>query len=135
MRKWMMTIAALALVAVPFAPVWAQDEPAPDQPQDPKEKQPEVEPPVTPEEAIEMLKEIHGLMEKAEEHLNDSSRGEALATEEEVMKKIDALLKDEGPEAAQKSILQKIEKLLKRTEKKQGKSIDRINELLRRLPK
>ena len=81
------------------------------------------------------ISKIHGLMERAEEHLNDSSRGEALATEAEVMKKIDALLKDEGPEAAQKSILQKIEKLLKRTEKKQGKSIDKINELLRRLPK
>lgn len=124
MRMPLLTIAFAALVAVP---AWAQD--------DPKDKPPDVEPPVTAEEAVEMLKEIHGLMEKAEESLNDSSRGEALATEEEVMKKIDALLKEEGAEAAQKSVLEKIEKLLKRAEKKQGKSIDRINELLRRLPK
>lgn len=116
-------ILSIALATLSPALLNAQDDP------------PEPETPITPEQAVEMLKEVHGLMEKAEESLNDSSRGEALATEEEVMKKIDALLKEEGPEAAQKSILEKIEKLLKRSEKKQGKSIDLINELLRRLPK
>lgn len=104
---------ALALLA---SPTWAQDG---DEDQ------------LTPGQAMETLKDIHGLMRKAEELLNDSSRGKALETEEELLKRLRDEFKDE-PEALQKQVLEKVKKLMERSEKKQKDAIDRMVELIKK---
>ena len=86
---------------------------------------------LTPEQAMEMLKDIQGMMAKAEELLNDSSRGKALATEEELIKKLEKEFKDD-PTALQKQILEKVKKLNERTEKKQKDAVDKLAELIKR---
>src|SRR6185436_3802966 len=92
----------------------------PEKPPGPKE-----EAELTIEEAMKMLKEVGGLMEAAEELLNNASHGKALETEKELLDKIDKLLKEdskENPAEAQKKILEKIQKLMGKSEKSQGQS-------------
>ncbi|HZE96823.1 MAG TPA: hypothetical protein VE981_07340 [Planctomycetota bacterium] len=89
---------------------------------------------LTPEEALAMLKEVQGLMVKSEDLLNDSSRGKAAETEAEILKRVNELLKDD-PEASQKKILEKIAKLMEKTEGKQKESVDKIEEVIRRAKK
>jgi hypothetical protein len=86
---------------------------------------------LTPEQAMEMLKDIQGMMTKAEELLNDSSRGKALETEEELIKKLQNELKDD-PSAPTKQILEKVKKLNERTEKKQKDAIEKLAELIKK---
>ena len=121
----MKAIVALAVVALSL-PAWAQaPRPAP--------QDPEQEKPLTPQEAEKMLQEIYGLMGEAEEGLNNASRGEALRSEQEVVKRIEELLKEMDESAAgQRAILQKIGKLMGGSKGKQQGSIDKINELIRR---
>jgi ElaB/YqjD/DUF883 family membrane-anchored ribosome-binding protein len=88
------------------------------------------------EEAMKMLKEVGKLMESAEELLNDASRGKALETEKELMEKIDKLLKEdpkENPAEAQKKILERIQKLMGKSGDSQGKSADKMGEVIRRV--
>ena len=112
----MMTLmAALLLAGV------GQDKPAP---KDDHED-------LTPEKALELLKEAQGLMTRAEDLLNDSARGRAVETEEAILKRIDDLLKDD-PSAAQKKTLEKIEKLMSKSEGSQKDAIERMAEIIRK---
>ena len=86
---------------------------------------------LTPEKALELLKEVQGLMTRSEDLLNDSARGKSLATEEAILKRIDDLLKDD-PAAAQKNALGKIEKLMSTSEGSQKDAIERMAEVIRK---
>ncbi len=99
---------------------------------DPKEEQPgEDEDQLTPEQAMEMLNDIHGLMEKSAELLNDSSRGKALETEKEILERLEKEFKDD-PAALQKQITEKVKKLMQRSEKKQKDAIEKLNEIIKK---
>jgi len=112
-----MTWAAAAFLAISLF----QDKPAP------KEDHEDL----TPEKAIEMLKEVQNLMTLSEDLLNDSSRGKAMETEEAIRKRITELLKDDSA-AAQKSALVKIEKLMSKSEGSQKDAIEKMAEILRK---
>jgi hypothetical protein len=86
---------------------------------------------LTPEKAIQLLKETRTLMEEAESLLNDSARGKALLAEKGAVERVDELLKGD-PAAAQKSVLEKIEKLLGRSQGGQKGAIDKIDEVIRK---
>lgn len=99
----------------------AQDKPAP------KEEHEDL----TPQKAIEMLKEVQSLMNRSEDLLSDSSRGKSVETEEAILKRINELLKDD-PAAAQKKALEKIEKLMSKSEGSQKDAIERMAEVIRK---
>ncbi len=86
---------------------------------------------LTPEKALEMLKEVQGLMTRSEDLLNDSSRGKAAETEDALLKRINDLLKDD-PAAAQKKVLEKIAKLMEKSEGSQKDAIERMAEIIRK---
>src|SRR5438552_1495653 len=100
---------------------WAQEKPAP---------KPDHED-LTPEKAVELLKEVQGLMTLSEDLLNDSSRGKAFETEDAILKRINDLLKDD-PSAAQKKALEKIAKLMEKSEGSQKDAIERMAEIIRK---
>lgn len=110
-----------------------QNPPAPPAPKPPPEKQEEKE--LTPEEAIEILKECSKLMEEAEALLNDSSRGKALGSEKATLERINKLLGTPPPKSAeeeQKQVLEKIEKLMGKSQKSQGDTVDKLGDVIRR---
>src|SRR5690242_10468894 len=111
MMSWM---AALVLVA------GMQDKPAP-----------KVEEEITPEKAIEMLKEVQALMTRSEDLLNDSSRGKSAETEEAILKRINDLLKDD-PAATQKKTLEKIAKLMEKSEGQQKDAVDKMADIIKK---
>jgi ElaB/YqjD/DUF883 family membrane-anchored ribosome-binding protein len=117
MKRWALPTAFLFATGA-MSVAWAQEEE-------------EDEDQLTPEQAMEMLKDIKGLMDKSEELLNDSSRGKALETEKELLDKLAKEFKDE-PEALQKQILEKVKKLTQRSEKKQKDAIDKMQELIKK---
>jgi hypothetical protein len=131
MNKAMTTFAMAFALALP---AFAQDKPPGNPPGGPKDPKEEAE--LSIEEAMKMLKEVGGLMETAEELLNGASRGKALDTEKELLKRIDELLKEdskENPADAQKKVLEKIQKLMGKSEQSQGKSADKLGEVIRRV--
>jgi hypothetical protein len=77
---------------------------------------------LTPEKAIQLLKETRTLMEEAESLLNDSARGK---------ERVEQVLKND-PAAAQKSVLEKIEKLLGKSQGGQKSAIEKIDEVIRK---
>jgi hypothetical protein len=136
MKTWI-AIAALALAG----PAWAQEPPkpaprgpAPRAPQPGEEKQ---EPELTPEEALKILKECGKLMEEAEALLNDSSRGRALTQDKEALERLEKLLKTKppagDPAAQQKAILEMIERLMGKSQKSQGDTVDKLADVIRRV--
>ncbi len=86
---------------------------------------------LTPEKAIQLLTETRSLMEEAEALLNDSSRGKALAAEKGGVDRLNEVLKND-PAAAQKNILEKIEKLLGKSQDGQKGAVDKIDEVIRK---
>jgi len=114
----MTTAAATLFLALS---IFAQDKPAP------KEDHEDL----TPEKALEMLKEIQGLMVKSEDLLNDSARGKSVETEDAILKRINDLLKDD-PSASQKKVLEKIAKLMEKSEGSQKDAIERMAEIIRK---
>ena len=125
---------ALALVlALGAGAVAAQDEKTPpgdDEKYRPEDEREKPDDDLTPEQAMAMLKEIQGLMGKSEELLNDSSRGKALETEEDLLKRLSELLKDD--ETAQKQILVMIKRLMEKTQKHQQESVQKLGDIIRR---
>jgi hypothetical protein len=112
MTTWM---AALVLAAL------LQDKPAPkDEHED-----------LTPQKAVEMLKEIQGLMTKSEDLLNDSSRGRSVETEDAILKRVNELLKDD-PSATQKKTLEKIARLMEKSEGSQKDAVEKMAEIIRK---
>jgi len=95
-----------------------------------QEKAPEAE--LSPEQALGMLKEVQGLMAKAEELLHDSSQGRAVETEAELLKRVNDLLKDD-PAASQQKVLQKIAKLMEKSEGQQKDAVDKMGDVIRRI--
>src|SRR5215510_4641725 len=106
MTTWMATLVLAALL---------QDKPAP------KEDHEDL----TPEKAVQMLKDIQGLMTKSEDLLNDSSRGKSVETEDAILKRIHELLKDD-PSASQKKTLEKIAKLMEKSEGSQKDAVEKM---------
>jgi hypothetical protein len=86
---------------------------------------------LTPEKAMELLKEVQSLMLKSEDLLNDSSRGKAVETEEGILKRVNDLLKDD-PSAPQKNALEKIAKLMEKSEGTQKDAVERMAEIIRK---
>jgi hypothetical protein len=130
MCRWTAGVAAF-LFGLGLA--WAQEDPKDDDKYKPDSGKEDDE--LTPEEAMRLLKEAHGLMLKSAELLNDSSRGKALETDAEIMKRLEELLKEEekkDPSILQKKILEKIQKMLGKTEKKQTETIEKLNEIIKR---
>lgn len=130
-KKAFLGMVALTLVA---SWAWAQEKPpAPKQDKHGHDEPPEDEDELTPEKALAMLKEVNGLMTKSEELLHDSSKGKALATEAEIAKKLKELLKEEpNPENLQKQIVEKIAKLMQKSEGSQKDAIERMAEIIRK---
>ena len=112
MMTWMAALAFLAAL---------QDKPAP------KAEEEEL----TPEKAVQMLKEVQGLMVRSEDLLNDSSRGKSVETEEAILKRINDLLKDD-PAASQKKTLEKLAKLMEKSEGSQKDAVERMAEIIRK---
>lgn len=116
----MKTLATAAILLVAGA-AYAQETPRPkDEHED-----------LTPEKAIQLLKEVQGLMTLSEDLLNDSSRGKSLETEEAIVRRIHELLKDD-PSAAQQKTLEKIQKLMSRSEGTQKDAVERMAEIIRK---
>lgn len=120
---------------------FSQDGP-PKAPAPPPSKPPAAEEPeLTVEEALKILKEVSQLMETAEELLQDSSRGKALEAEQQTMKKIEKLLnpdpaspqKDPSTPTTQQKILEKIEKVMKKSGESQGQGAQKLAEVIRRV--
>lgn len=105
---------------------------------DDQKKAPEKDEGLTPEEIIERLKEITKLMETSEEFLTYSSQGETLKTQKEIIEKIAKLLKQEGnppPQSSsdlQKDVMKMLDQLMKKTEKNQKGTLDKIDELIKK---
>lgn len=126
MKRWWMVAALILAVGVP---AWAQGGDEPFRPGQENEEDEDL----TPEKAMELLKESQDLMLKAEEMLNDSSRGKALETEQKLLKKLEELLKDEkDPSLARKKILEKIDKLMDKAQKRQQGAVDKLSEIIRK---
>jgi hypothetical protein len=112
MMSWM---AALVLAA------GLQDNPAP------KAQDEEL----TPEKAVQLLQEVQGLMTRSEDLLNDSARGKSVETEEAILKRINDLLKDD-PATSQKKTLEKIARLMEKSEGSQKDAVERMAEIIRK---
>ncbi len=128
-KRWIIGAAVFALAAGGI--VLAQDPPAPPAP---PERPGEEEEELTPEKAMQLLKEARDLMFRSEELLLDSSRGRSLETEKEVLERLKKLLEaeeKENPESSQKKVLETIQKLLRRTEKSQDEAVEKMKEIIR----
>jgi hypothetical protein len=111
-----MSLAVLLLVAG-----FVQDKPAP------RAEEEEL----SPQKAVELLKEVQGLMTRSEDLLNDSARGKSVETEDAILRRINDLLKDD-PQAAQKKTLEKIARLMEKSEGSQKDAVERMAEVLRK---
>jgi hypothetical protein len=129
------------LWALPFA-LWAgtaigqdkPDKPKPDDKFRPEAPKKDEEEDLTPEKAMQMLKEVKELQEFAAELLNASAQGKALETEQALLAKLKDLLKEDktNPEDAQKKILEKIERLMGKSEGSQKDAVDKMGEIIRK---
>ena len=86
---------------------------------------------LSPEKAVQLLKEVQGLMTRSEDLLNDSARGKSVETEDAILKRINELLKDD-PAATQKKTLEKIARLMEKSEGSQKDAVERMAELIRK---
>ena len=131
-RAWFLWAAPFALWA---GAAFAQDPPKPDDKFRPEAPKKEEEEDLTPEQALQMLKEVNELQDLAAELLNASARGKALETEQALLSKMKGLLKEEeksDPQAAQKKILEKIERLMGKSEGSQKDAADKMGEIIRK---
>jgi hypothetical protein len=75
-----------------------------------------------------MLREIQELMGLAAQLVHDSSSGKAIELDKDIIDRIDKLM----PEDRQKTVLEKIEKLMKRAEGKEKRVIEKLQEIIKR---
>jgi len=87
---------------------------------------------LSPEQALVMLREVQELMARSEDLLNDSSRGRAVDTETDILKRVNELLKDD-PSVSQKKALEKIEKLMEKSEGEQKGAVEQMADVIRRI--
>lgn len=123
---------AAALGAALAGPAYAQEGP-PDPRKAPPAPQEEEE--LTPEKAMELLRETHQLMQLAEELLNGTAQGKALETEEALLARLKELLTEEPPAGAgdaQKKAIRKIERLMQKSEGSQQGALERLAEIIRK---
>lgn len=126
MKRWpVFAVAALFAIAVPYA--FAQE----GEKEPPPGVEPDEEDELTPAQAMELLEDAHRMMGKAEEHLNDSSRGKALETDKALLERLQRELKDE-PGTLQKRILEKIGRLVEKAEKKEKDAADKLGEIIKK---
>jgi len=126
MKKWpVAAVAFLFAIAAPFALAQEGEKEAPPGAEAPEEDE------LTPAQAMELLEDAHRMMGKAEELLNDSSRGKALETEKALMERLQRELKDE-PDAMQQRILAKVGKLVEKAEKKEKDAAEKLNEIIKK---
>ena len=137
--RWLSLAAFAIWTGAAYAQDKPQDPPKPDAPKPDDKFRPEApkkdeEEDLTPEKAMQMLKEVKGLQELAADLLNASAQGKALATEQALLAKIKELLKDDklAPEDAQKKILEKIERLMGKSEGNQKDAVDKMGEIIRK---
>ena len=134
-RSWLLWVAPFALWT---GAAFAQDQPEKPKPDDkfrPEAPKKDEEEDLTPEKAMQMLKEVKDLQELAADLLNASAHGKALETEQALLAKIKDLLKEDPkstPEAAQKKILEKIERLMGKSEGNQKDAVDKMGEIIRK---
>ena len=114
-----LSVAFLFAFGSSFA-VAQEDKKAPDQ--EPEDDE------LTPAQAIELLKEAKELMGKAEELLNDSSRGKALETEKELLAKLERDFKD----IPAGEIMKKVGRVIEKAQKRQKDVIEKINEIIKK---
>ena len=131
-RSWIAWAALAAFGAGAFAqdpPKPKDDKYRPEAPEGGKEEKD-----LTPEEALQILKEVKDLMDVSEELLNSSSMGKALETEQRILERVKELLKEEkiDPRDSQQKVLEKIEKLMRKSEGNQQGAVDRMADLLKR---
>lgn len=132
--SWMLWLAPLALWA---GAAIAQDQPEKPKPDDkfrPEAPKKDEEEDLTPEKAMQMLKEVKDLQELASDLLNASSQGKALETEKELLDKVKKLIKEDpkSTEDAQKKVLQTIERLMGKSEGNQKDAVDKMGEIIRK---
>jgi ElaB/YqjD/DUF883 family membrane-anchored ribosome-binding protein len=122
-------IAWAALAAFAQEPDRKDDKYRPEAPQGGKEDEE-----LTPEKALRMLKDVKELMDVSEELLNSSSMGKAVETEQKILERVRELLKDEkvDPKDAQQKALEKIEKLMRKSEGSQQGAVDKMGEIIRK---
>lgn len=96
-------------------------------PEDPQEE----DDALTPEQAMQVLREIQDLMRTAAELLNDSARGKAIEADKDVIERLEKLLK-EDKETLQKSVVQKIERLMRKAELREKQVIEKLQDLIKR---
>ncbi len=133
-RSWILWAAPFALWT---GAAFAQDKPDAPKPDDkfrPETPKKDEEEDLTPEKAMQMLKEVRELQDFAAELLNASAQGKALATEKELIDRMKKLLDEDksNPEAAQKKILEKIERLMGKSEGNQKDAVDKMGEIIRK---
>ncbi len=126
MKTWpVLAVAFLFSCGVSFAAAQEGDKEAPPGAEDQEDDE------LTPAQAMELLEDAKGMMDRAEGLLNDSSRGKALETEKELLRKLERELKDD-PAALQQRILGKIGKLVEKAEKKEKDAADKLGEIIKK---
>ena len=130
MRKtWRVWAAALG--AALAGPGFAQEGPPAPKKSPPAPEDEEL----TPEKAMALLRDTHQLMQLAEELLNGSAQGKALETEEALLARLKELLKEDPPADAgdaQKKAIEKVERLMKKSEGSQQGALERLAEIIRK---
>ena len=126
MKRWpIVAVAFLFAIAAPYTYAQEGEKEAPPGAEEGEEDE------LTPAQAMELLEDAHRMMGKAEELLNDSSRGKALETEKALMERLQRELKDE-PDAMQQRILAKVGKLVEKAEKKEKDAAEKLNEIIKK---
>ena len=133
--RWLCLVPFALWGGMAFAQDKPQDPPKPDDKFRPETPKKDDEEDLTPEKAMQMLKEVRELQELAAELLLASAQGKALETEQALLSKLKGLLKEEekaNPEAAQKKIMEKIERLMGKSEGNQKDAADKMGEIIRK---
>ena len=111
------------------------EKPKPDDKFRPEAPKKDEEDDLKPEQIMQMLKEVRELQELAAELLNASAQGKALETEQALLHNLKRLLEEDkkaDPQAAQKKILEKIERLMGKSEGNQKDAVDKMGEIIRK---